>query len=199
MHTAKCSRHQFQVMSVCQLGKRREDPQTSWEGPGRCIGTLDMLTTPQSAHKGGSIEVKTVMGRPTTSMGCPTLHDFAKCIMQCPTTIKDIPYTPQSLAVGQATCYLPNQHYLVGHPRDERDIPSDTLLARKCINAGLHPNTAKEMRTFTGLQYKKVRVIVRIHNYKVTYVVNLTICGALLVKVLVLHNCLQQVPRDILW
>jgi hypothetical protein len=137
-------------MSVSQLVKRQEGPQTCLEGPSRYISTMDMLATPQPAHKG---EVETAKGRPTTSKGCPTLHDFAKFIMQCPTKIKDIPYTPQSLAVGQATWYSHNQHYIVGHPCDERDIPSDTSLARKCINAGLHSNTEKEMCTSTCLQY----------------------------------------------
>jgi hypothetical protein len=80
------------------------------EGPRRYLSTTDMPATPQSAHKGGHIEVETVKGRPTTSKGrpttlkgCPTLHDFAKYIMQCPTNIKDVPCTPQSLAMGQAT------------------------------------------------------------------------------------------------
>jgi hypothetical protein len=197
MHTGQCSRHQFQVMSLGQLVKRQESPQMCLEGPSRYISTMDMLATPQSAHKGGRIEVETAKGRPTTSKGRPTaskgrptLHDFAKYIMQCPTKIKDVPYTPQSLAVGQATWYSHNQRCIVGRPRDERDIPSDTSLAKKCIKTGLPSNTEKEMCTSTCLQYKKVRIIVRFHNYKVTNVINLTIRGALLLKVLVIHNCL---------
>jgi hypothetical protein len=126
MHTGQCSRHQFQVMSVSQLVKKQEGPQMCLEGPSRYISTMDMLATPQSVHKGGRIEVETVKGRPTTSKGCPTLHDVAKYSMQCPTKIKDIPYTPQSLAVGQATWYSHDQRNIVGCPRDERDIPSDT-------------------------------------------------------------------------
>jgi hypothetical protein len=201
MHTGQCSRHQFQVMSVNQLVKRQEGPQTCLEGPGRCISTMDKLATPQLAHKA---EVDTAKGRPTTlkgrpttskghpttSKGRPTLHDFAKYVIQCPTRIKDVPYITQSLAVGQPTRHSHNQCYIVGRPRDERDIPSDTSLARKCLNAGLHSNTETKMCTSTCLQYKKVGIIVRFHNYKVTDVVNLAIRGALLLKVLVIHNCL---------
>jgi hypothetical protein len=84
-------------MSVSQLVKRQEGPQMCLEGPGRCTSTMDALATPQSAHKG---EVERAKGRPTTSNGCPTLHEFAKYIIQCPTKIKDVPYAPQKLHSG---------------------------------------------------------------------------------------------------